>query len=446
MTTRTNWAGSHTYAATGVATPGSVEEVQELVAGSPRLRALGSRHSFTDLADTPGVQVSLERLPATVEIDGTHPDELRVRVPASMRYGDLATQLVPRGLALANLASLPHICVAGAVATGTHGSGRRNGSLATAVRALELVDGRGELVRLSGAELAGAVVGLGALGIVTSLELAVEPAFEMTQVVYEGLRWDALLERLEDVLGCAYSVSVFTTWVGEDVGQVWVKERASTGSADGAPGSADGEPASADGAPGSATGPSHTEPVEVLIAGAVPATEQRHMIAGMAVENTTAQLGAAGPWHERLPHFRMGFLPSAGEELQSEYLVPMSRAVEALDAVRALGEDLREVLFVTELRTVAADDLWLSGAYGEDVLAIHFTWHRDAERVGALLPRLEEALLPLGARPHWGKVFAAGSGVLAPLYPRWADFLALADRMDPQGRFRNAWTRRHLGI
>ena len=410
---RTNWARSHTYAASGVVAPRGLEEIQELVARSPRVRALGSRHSFTDLADTEGVQVSLEALPARIEVGGDV-----VRVPAGVRYGDLATELVPRGLALANLASLPHISVAGAVATGTHGSGRRNGSLATAVRALELVDGRGELVRLAGTELAGAVVGLGALGIVTSLELAVEPAFEMTQVVYEGLRWEALLERLGDVLGCAYSVSVFTTWVGEDVGQVWVKER---------------------GAEAAEVGP-------LLDAGAVPATEQRHMIAGMAVENTTAQLGAAGPWHERLPHFRMGFLPSAGEELQSEYLVPMSRAVEALAAVRALGEDLREVLFVTELRTVAADDLWLSEAYGEDVLAIHFTWRREPLRVHPLVDRIEAALLPLGARPHWGKVFAAGSGVLAPLYPRWADFLALAERMDPQGRFRNAWTGRHLGI
>ncbi|WP_017933518.1 D-arabinono-1,4-lactone oxidase [Nocardioides sp. Iso805N] len=414
---RTNWAGSHTYEATDVVTPASVTEVQELIAASPRIRALGSRHSFTDLADTPGVQVSLEGLPATVEVIGDV-----VRVPAGLRYGDLATELVPRGLALANLASLPHISVAGAVATGTHGSGRRNQSLAGAVRGMELVTGTGELVRLTGAELTGAVVAMGTLGIVTSLDLAVEPAFELTQVVYEGLSWTALLDRLDEVLSCAYSVSVFTPWVGEDVGQVWVKARTSTGSVTG-------------------------EPVEVLVdAGAHVATEQRHMIAGMAVENTTPQLGVAGPWHERLPHFRMGFLPSAGEELQTEYLVPMSRAAEALGAVRALGEAMHEVLFVTELRTIAADDLWLSGAYGEDAIALHFTWHRDPLRVQPLVDRLEEVLLPLGARPHWGKVFRAHADALAPLYPRWSDFLDLAARLDPEGRFRNAWTERHLGI
>lgn len=415
MRVRTNWAGSHTYEATELLTPTSVAEVQEIVTRSPRVRALGSRHSFTDLADTPGVQISLTGLPADLDfLDGV------VRVPAGLRYGDLATALAPRGLALANLASLPHISVAGAVATGTHGSGRRNGSLAASVRGLELVDGRGELVRLSAddPELAGAVVGVGALGIVTSLDLAVEPAFEITQVVHEGLTWRALMGSLEDVLGCAYSVSVFTRWLGDEVGQVWVKAR-DTDAFD---------------VPALAAG------------GATPSSGQVHMIAGMAVENTTLQLGVAGPWFERLPHFKLGFLPSAGEELQSEYLVPFSRAAEAIDAVRALGPQMHDVLFIAELRTVAADDLWLSGAYGEDVLAMHFTWHRDAERVDAVVRRIEEAIVPLGARPHWGKVFAADSGVLAPLYPRWDDFRALVERRDPEGRFRNAWAQRKLGL
>jgi len=405
---RTNWAGNHVYEATDLVTPTSIEELQELVATTPKVRALGSRHSFTDLADTTGVQVSLENLPSELEIL-----EDTVRVPAGAKYGDLAVELVPRGLALANLASLPHISVAGAVATGTHGSGRRNGSLATSVRALELVDGRGERVRLTGSDLDGAVVGLGLLGVVTALELAVEPAFEISQVVHEGLRWDTFLGAVDEVLGAAYSVSVFTHWTGEEVGQVWVKSR--------------------DAAP-------------VEIAGARPATEQRHMIAGMGVENTTAQLGAAGPWHERLPHFRMGFLPSAGEELQTEYYVAFERAGEALSAVRALGELFGETLLVTELRTVRADEQWLSGAYGTDVLALHFTWRRDPERVLPLVARLEEALLPLHARPHWGKVFGARADVLAPAFARWDDFHALAGRMDPEGRFRNAWTERHLGI
>jgi len=415
VTTRTNWAGSHAYSARDLVAPATLAELQDIVASEAHIRPLGTRHSFSDLADTDGVQVSLSALPGEVEVG-----EGVVRVPAGWRYGDLAAALVPRGLALANLASLPHISIAGAVATGTHGSGRRNASLAAAVRAVELVTGTGELLRLDRghADLPGAVVALGLLGVVTALELEVEPAYELTQVVFEGLRWPDLLEDLEAVLGAAYSVSVFTRWVGDDVGQVWVKDRVDAGSG----------------------------PARSAIPGAVPATEQRHMIAGMPVDNTTPQLGAPGLWHERLPHFRMGFLPSAGEELQSEYLLPWRHAREALAAVRDLGEALQDVLFVSELRTVAADDLWLSGAYGEDALALHFTWHRDLERVTPLLHRLEERLLPLGARPHWGKLFGAEAPALAALYPRWRDFLDLAARLDPQGRFRNGWSARVLGL
>jgi len=409
MSAGSTWAGSHEYAATDVVHPSSVEEVAALVTAQPRVRALGTRHSFTDLADTPGVLIALDRLGDEPSLVGS-----RVRVPAGMRYGDLAVWLQERGRGLANLASLPHISVAGAVATGTHGSGVGNGSLATAVAALELVDGRGATVRLErgDADFDGAVVGLGALGIVTHLELDTEPTFEVSQTVHEGLAWPALLDGLDEVLSAAYSVSVFTRWTGSEVGQVWVKSRS-------------GDPA---------------------VAGARPAPEQRHMIPGMSVDLTTPQLGVPGPWHERLPHFRLGFLPSSGEELQTEYLLPRARGAEALAALRPLAEDIAAVLHVTELRTIAADRLWLSGAYEQDSLAIHFTWHRTPSAVADLLPRLEERLLPLGARPHWGKVFSAQAADLAPLYPRWDDFRALADRYDPDRRFRNDWLAGSLAI
>jgi len=409
MSAGATWAGSHTYAAREVVSPRSAQEIQELVRTEPRLRALGSRHSFNDLADSPGVLVSLASLEDVPDLRGE-----RVRVPAGMRYGDLAVWLEERGRALANLASLPHISVAGAVATGTHGSGVRNGSLAAAVAALELVDGRGELVRLmrGDADFEGAVVGLGALGIVTALELDTDPTYVVTQNVHEGLTWDALLADPWAVLGAAYSVSVFTNWTGDEVGQVWTKER--------------GEVAAA-------------------VPGATPAPEQRHMIAGMDPSLTTPQLGAPGPWHERIAHFKLGFLPSSGEELQTEYLLPRTAAVPALGAMRELADEIAPLLHVTELRTIAADRLWLSGAYGADAIALHFTWLKEPAAVAALLPRLEERLLPLGGRPHWGKVFAATAADLAPLYPRWADFADLVDRYDPEGRFANEWSVRVLG-
>lgn len=404
----TTWAGSHAFAARGLVRPASVAEVQELVVREPRLRALGSRHSFTDLADTDGLLVSTEALGGP-ELDGSV-----VRLPAGMRYGDLAVWLHARGRALPNLASLPHISVAGAVATGTHGAGLRNGSLATSVTALELVDGRGELVRLdaSSPDFAGAVVGLGALGIVAHVELETVPAYDVVQVVHEGLTWPALLERVEEVLGLAYSVSVFTRWT-EDTVSVWTKALASEGTPE--------------------------------LSGARPAAGQRHMIDGLDPTLTTPQLGVPGPWHERIPHFRLGFQPSAGDELQSEYLVPLVHAREALEAVRGLGPALAPVLLVAEVRGIAGDGLWVSGAYGTDTVGLHFTWRRDHAGVLPLLPLLEERLLPLGARPHWGKVFAAGPADLAPLYPRWDDFRSLVGRYDPAGRFRNAWLDRTLG-
>jgi xylitol oxidase len=407
----TTWAGSHTYVAQDLRHPTSLDELSALVRAEPRLRALGSRHSFTDLADSPGVLVDASGLPGEVEIDS---DRRVARVPAALRYGDVATTLHQAGWSLGALASLPHISVAGAVATGTHGSGNTVGSLASAVAAVELVDGRGEVVRLQrgDADFDGAVVALGCLGIVTTVELDLEPTYDVTQVVLEGLTWDALLDRVDEVTGAAYSVSVFTRWTGDLVGQVWLKER--------------GTPR--------------------VLDGTHPAPEQRHMIAGMSVQNTTEQLGVPGPWHQRLPHFRMGFTPSAGEELQSEYFISRARLGEALAAVREIGHVVEPELLVTELRTIAADDLWLSGAYGGDAAALHFTWQRHPEQVDAVLDRLEEVLLPLGARPHWGKVFRAGADVVTPRYPRFADFCGLAERFDPEGRFRNAWTERKLGL
>jgi xylitol oxidase len=404
-----NWAGNLTY--TGrVVTPASVAEVQEVVAGAGRVRALGSRHSFNDIADTGGVLVSMEALPPDVVLgDGT------VTVCAGTRYGVLAERLREHGLALANLASLPHISVGGAIATGTHGSGDRNAGLSAAVAALELAGPDGELrrIRRGDAEFAGSVVALGTLGVVTRVTLDVRPEFEVRQDVYPRVPWAPVLADLGAVLACGYSVSLFTDWTGGDVGQVWVKSAGTTPPAD--------------------------------LFGARPATEQVHMIEGESTAAVTAQLGAPGPWLDRLPHFRLGHKPSAGEELQSEYLVPREQATEAIRRLRAMSGRIAPLLQISEIRSVAADDLWLSGAYGHDTVGLHFTWRLDPAGVGALLPELEAVLLPLGARPHWGKCFAATAPELAPRYPRWAEFAELRRSRDPHGKFANAFTARVLG-
>lgn len=402
------WARSYDYTARELVRPRSVDDVRDLVLREPRLRALGSRHSFTDLADSPGVLVSLDGLREEPSLSGDV-----VRVPGGMRYGELAAWLQARGQALANLASLPHISIAGAVATGTHGSGLRNGSLATSVTALEIVDGQGSLVRLEAGspDFDGAVVGLGALGIVTHLELRTEPTFQVTQTVHEELSYADLHEHLIEILGAAYSVSIFTRWIDEpsgSVARVWQKSR--------------------------------TAPAE--IPGTVPATLPRHVVPGLDPAPCTEQLGVAGPWHERLPHFRLDFEPSVGAELQSEYLVPIDRAQEAVAAVRSLAGHVAPLLLVCELRTVAADNLWLSPAYGTDVVGLHFTWKPDPVGVRGLLPELERRL-PHGTRPHWGKLFAYPEPGAS--FPRWDDFKRLTARFDPDRRFWNEWLARVLG-
>jgi xylitol oxidase len=407
-----NWAGNHAYRAQRVARPTSVEQLQELVAGNERVRALGSRHSFTDLADTTGVLVSLADLPSEVTVDE---GARTVTVGAGQDYGAVAAAIEQRGWALANLASLPHISVAGAVATGTHGSGDRLGSLAAAVAAIELVGPSGELRTVARGETTfeGRVVALGALGIVTRLTLDIEPTYLVRQDVYTDLPWPVVESQFDAITSSADSVSLFTRLDERGVLQVWCKSRAAE-----APDTMLGSPR--------ATGP-------------------LHMLEGAPTESVTDQSGLPGPWLERLAHFRREFTPSRGEELQSEYLVDRSVALDALGALRALEPRLRSVLQNVEIRTVAADDLWMSGSFQRPTVGFHFTWLLDEQAVYAVLPAIEAALLPLGARPHWGKCFVATASALAPLYPRWDDFRRRREQVDPAGKFGNDFLDRVLG-
>jgi len=407
-----NWAQTYTYSAQTIAHPTSVDEVREVVASTDRIRALGTRHSFTALPDTPGTLVALDALPPRVDLDETAGT---VTVAGGLRYGDVATALQERGWALHNLASLPHISVAGAVATGTHGSGDANGTLSSAVAALELITATGELVTLrrGDPDFDGAVVSLGALGIVTAVTLDVQPTFDIRQDMYDDLPWDALLADLDAVTGSAYSVSLFTTWLGDSIPAVWLKSRMDA-------------PA---------------PPTDLL--GATRQPVGRHMIPDQPASNTTELGGVPGPWSDRLAHFKLGFTPSNGDELQSEYLVPRDRAVEALIAVRGLRDAIAPLLHVTEVRTMSADALWLSGAYTTDAVAIHFTWKKLPAEVAAVLPSIEALLLPLGARPHWGKVF---DRVERANYPRLDDFRELVARYDPQRKFGSEYLERHLGL
>ena len=395
-----NWGGNHTYAARQVHRPQSFDELRAVVSTAGKLRVLGSRHSFTDVADADEL-VTLEALPAVLEVAA---DRRSVTVGGATRYGDLARELNAHGLALANLASLPHISIAGAVATATHGAGDRQRNLAGAVAALELLTAEGDtvVVRRGDAGFEGHVVSLGALGVITRVTLDVEPYYEMTQRVFERLAW----EHVDDVFAAGDSVSVFTRW-GAATEHVWVKRRVD-------------------------------DPRDDLL-GAPAATQEHHPIPGADPIHCTPQLGLPGPWSDRLPHFRMGFRPSSGEEIQSEYFVARTDAVPAIEALRPLGAVIEPVLQISEMRTVAADELWLSPQYRRDSIAFHFTWRPDQPAVERVLADVERALAPFAPRPHWGKLFLA-----APPYERTPDFLALMERLDPRGVFSNGWIARHV--
>lgn len=413
-----NWSGNIRFGARSVERPADLAQLRRLVTSNERVRALGSRHSFNAIADTDGVLIDLSLLDVPYEIDE---DRRSAWVPAAARYAEIAAAADRRGLALRNMGSLPHISIGGAIATGTHGSGDGNRILGASVTALEIVraDGRVEILEQGDPRLAGSVVGLGALGIVTRVRLDLVPSFDVRQDIFLGARWDEVLPRLDAVMGSGYSVSLFIAdWGTELVDQVWLKSVVDGASA---------------------------EPALPVGVSAERAGRQIGPIASGPTDSVTPQLGEPGRWLDRLPHFRRDAPPSnAGDELQSEYFVARADAPAALGALRSLAASIAPVLLVSEVRSIAADDLWLSGAYGRDTIALHFTWRNDSDGVAALLPSIEAALSPFDARPHWGKLSAAGGGTTVDRYPKGADFRALAEAEDPEGRFTNPYLERVL--
>jgi alditol oxidase len=414
---RKNWAGNVAFAAPGFLRPATVAELQAAVSRTGRVRVLATGHAFNDMADSPGAQVSLAGLPPEVSVDSA----ARVaQVAAGLSYAELAGRLDAHGFALRNLASLPHISAAGATATATHGSGAANQNLAAAVVGLTLVTADGDLTELRRGDdgFDGAVVHLGALGVVVSLLLDVVPSFDVSQRVYENQSLPSLDEHFTDLMTSGYSVSLFTDWRASRLTQVWIKQRLDH--------------------------PSAAVP-EASWFTATPAPAARNPVPGASPDACTRQLGVPGRWDDRLPHFRPGFRPSAGQELQSEYLLPVAHAVPALHALDDLRDRLAPVLQICEIRVIAADEMWLSSCYRQDSVAFHFTWIADPAAVLPVVAVTERQLAPFTPRPHWGKIFTAAPEDLRARYERLPDFLDLMRRFDPSGKFRNAYTARYLG-
>lgn len=416
---RTNWAGNLTYSADSLLLPNTVEEAQEAVRAAGKLRVLGSRHCFNDIADTTGTHLSLERLKRVVVLDRA---KGRVTVEGGIRYGDVSPYLHEQGYALHNLASLPHISIVGACATATHGSGVALGNLATAVAAIEFINAVGDLVTLSREKdldtFAGAVVSLGALGVVTKLTLDLQPAFDMRQDVYRDLPVAALEAHFDEIMSSGYSVSLFTDWQGDTVEQVWIKNRVDAGGS--------------------------SEAKHSSFFGARPATVNMHPLADLDAVNCTEQMGVAGPSYDRLPHFRMGFTPASGEELQVEYFIPKEHSAAVMKTLRQRGGRLAPLLMISEVRTVAADDLWMSPCYQQPCVAFHFSFKLDLPALKQLLPGLEEALAPFHPRPHWGKLFTMSPRTVQACYEKLPSFQALLTAHDPDGKFRNAFLERNV--
>lgn len=413
-----NWAGNLTYSTDRLREAASVEQIRTLLRSQEKWKVLGSRHCFNSIADSRHNLLSLKASADQVVLDS---QARTVTVDASMRYGQLAPMLDEKGFALHNLASLPHISIAGACSTATHGSGEKNGSLATAVAALEFIRADGDVVKLSrkadGDAFRGAVVGLGAIGVIHRITLDVQPKFAARQYVYQDLPLKQMADHFDAIQSSGYSVSLFTDWQKKRVNEVWIKARMDAA-----------KPFSG--------------PAEFY--GGKLAKRNLHPIAELSAENCTEQMGVPGPWYERLPHFRMGFTPSAGKELQAEYFVPRSNAVDAILAVERLRDHISPHLLISEIRTIAQDDLWMSPFYGQPSVAIHFTWKQDWPAVRRVLPMIEKELSAYGVRPHWGKLFTIAPSELRSRYTKLGDFVQLAARFDPKGKFRNEFLNTYI--
>jgi xylitol oxidase len=413
-----NWAGNLEYSTDRLYTATSIEQVLDYVKKENRLKVLGTRHCFNNIADSKDGFLSLKPMDKVIAIDtASH----TATVAGGVTYGQLCPYLDSKGFALHNLASLPHISVAGACSTATHGSGEKNGNLSTAVSGLEMITASGEVVKLSrahnGETFRGAVVGLGALGVITRVTLDIQPTFRMRQYVYQDMPLGELKDHFDAIESSAYSVSLFTDWQKQRINEVWIKSRTEEGQA------------------------FHATPE---FFGAKLATRNLHPIAQLSAENCTEQMGVPGPWYNRLPHFRIGFTPSAGKELQSEYFVPRQHAVEAILAVERLRDQVSPHLLITEIRTIAADELWLSPCYEQPCVTIHFTWKQDWPAVSKLLPVIERELSPFHARPHWGKLFTTSPAELKRIYTKMPEFIELSRKYDPQGKFRNEYLNKNV--
>ncbi len=411
-----NWSGHTSFTARRYHEPTSVEEIQDIVSSSSQVRVIGSRHSFNGIADSSVDQLWLGAMNQKVIIDTLNK---KATVPAGITYTELCPVLEETGFALTNLASLKHITVAGAVTTATHGSGNGVGNLATVVSGVEMVSANGDLVEYTREQnpdiFPGVVVSLGALGIITRYTLDLVPSFLIQQDSYENIPFSEVYEHYGEITNSAYSVSLFPTWQNDYCETLVLKRKASSK-----------EPLST--------------PDTFFGARSRPPEKARKASEGRSY----SPFGKPATWHESLPHYSLHEPEKMGNELQSEYFLPRENLVEALKAVQSLKEDLEPILGGSEIRSVAADDLWMSPANGQDIVGIHFNWLKKWDGIKLFLPKLEAALRPYSAMPHFGKLFHMGHEELKEVYPALNNFRKLILESDPEGKFNNDFIKKYI--
>jgi len=410
-----NWAGNLTFSGKEYIEVDSISRLQSVVSKASGVKVLGTGHSFSDIADTTQTQISIKNLSNEIEIDSIKKVAL---VPAGMQYADVCRYLEKRGWALFNTASLGEITVAGAILTGTHGSGSYNPILSDCVEGIEMVLASGEifnLLREDSKEFSGFVVSLGALGVFTKLKLKIVESFSIKQFIYENIGMQSIAENFEAIFDKAYSVSYFSNWEKNTTGQIWMKFLDDNNLA---------------------------ELPSVWLGGNI-ANANQHPVKTNDPSPCTDQMGVSGKWLYRLPHFKLDCSPASGDEVQTEYLVNRTYVREYIAGLSNIGDEIAARVYATEIRTIKSDDLWLSGAHGRQTVGFHFTW-KKSDSLHKFLPKVEEILGEHDGRPHWGKLFSTPRENLMGRYPKYSHFEELLKKYDPDKKFRNSFINRYF--
>jgi L-gulono-1,4-lactone dehydrogenase len=422
-----NWAGTHSCVPVAIEHPKSAREVAGAVRRAAEagrtVRAAGAGHSFSPCVPTDGTLVRLDRLDRILDAD---PATGLVKAEAGITLAALNAGLEARGLALPNLGDIDAQSLAGALATGTHGTGARLQNLSAQVEALELVDGAGErrtLTREDGDLLRAARVGLGSLGIVTAVTLRCVPAFRLRGVdttlpLEEAL--DGLDERVD-----AHDHFEFWTFPHSPLALTRTNDRTD--------------------APVSAPGPARAWLHDVLLDNhALELLSRTGRRFPRAIPRINRLAAAAAPGRERVDaSHRIFASPRLVRFDEMEYAIPREHAADAVRGAREILER-HPVNFPVELRFVAADTALLSPAHGRDTayVAVHVFKGMDGEPP---FREVEKLMAAWGGRPHWGKRSFLAARELRTRYPKWDAFAAARAELDPDGRFENAWARRTLG-